>query len=180
MQRLGARTREGRPVGTGGAGGTDSWCQLGRLEGKPRLCRGGFHPRPPAPARPLAAPLPRPPPRLGHTLQTFQAEAARAGGPPPPAAPPSGPQAQPDASGDAALGRGLLGSYAADAAPQQYLFEFDALLRFVDASLDLYKVGRRLERGEGSGLMPGGLAEGPGSVHGAPAAPRGRLPARSR
>ena len=48
-------------------------------------------------------------------------------------------QAQPDAA-DAGLARGLLGSYAADAAPQQYLDSFDALLQFVDVSLDLYKV----------------------------------------
>jgi hypothetical protein len=86
-------------------------------------------------------------PRLDHTLQVFQREGSVAG-----PAPNAGPgataaalaQAQPDAA-DAGLARGLLGSYAADAAPQAYLDSFDALLRFVDASLDLYKVSIRME-----------------------------------
>lgn len=75
--------------------------------------------------------------RLDHTLRNFVTEAAPRA--PAALAAASVAQAQPDGA-DGGLARGLLGSYAADAAPQQYLESLDALLRFVDASLDLYKV----------------------------------------
>lgn len=76
---------------------------------------------------------PSPPPfRLGSTLATFTREAEQVRAP-----------AQVPADGDSGLAVALLAGCAAlDAPPQQYLDSFDALLRFVDASLDLYRVRR--------------------------------------
>jgi len=86
-----------------------------------------------SPPPPHHTPTPRHP-RLHNTLNALQEEARV-----PLSGPSGGPQAADGGASDN-LARGLLGSYAVDAEPQQYRESFEALLRFVDASLDLYKV----------------------------------------